>query len=173
MPPKRAAATSPYFKATPRRQSQRVSSTSLSKKRQLTPSESDFEGSNSSDSDFGEAPPAASANKRVKTAGKIKTSFNDDSSDDESKAPKTIVIPLPKAREEGDVPYEDKRIHENTMLFLKDLKAHNDREWLRCKFMKLGIILFMQTLNSLIQSMMRTFETRRKILHHLLRNSHL
>ncbi|EEP79643.1 conserved hypothetical protein [Uncinocarpus reesii 1704] len=44
---------------------------------------------------------------------------------------KEVFIELPQARDPGDVPYEDETIHPNTMLFLKDLKANNDREWLK------------------------------------------
>ncbi|KAI9721270.1 MAG: hypothetical protein M1812_002432 [Candelaria pacifica] len=42
-----------------------------------------------------------------------------------------LLIKLPKARGAGKTPYEDDMIHPNTMLFLKDLKANNDREWLK------------------------------------------
>jgi hypothetical protein len=46
---------------------------------------------------------------------------------------KEVRIRLPKAREAGNVPYQDDRIHPNTFLFLKDLRDHNDREWLKRK----------------------------------------
>ena len=42
-----------------------------------------------------------------------------------------IYIKLPKAREAGKTPYKDHTIHPNTFLFLKDLRANNDREWLK------------------------------------------
>lgn len=42
-----------------------------------------------------------------------------------------VIIKRPKAREAGDTPYTDETIHPNTMLFLKDLAAHNDRTWLK------------------------------------------
>ena len=42
-----------------------------------------------------------------------------------------VFIKLPKAREAGKTPYKDEMVHPNTMLFLKDLKANNDREWLK------------------------------------------
>ena len=42
-----------------------------------------------------------------------------------------VFIKLPKAREAGKVPYTDSTIHPNTILFLKDLRANNDREWLK------------------------------------------
>ena len=46
---------------------------------------------------------------------------------------KQVFIALPKARGEGGVRYQDGRIHPNTMLFLGELKANNDREWLKGK----------------------------------------
>ena len=42
-----------------------------------------------------------------------------------------LVIKKPKARDAGDTPYLDHTIHPNTMLFLKDLAANNDRQWLK------------------------------------------
>ncbi|KAH9864847.1 hypothetical protein IAQ61_008792 [Plenodomus lingam] len=42
-----------------------------------------------------------------------------------------IVIKKPKARDAGDIPYTDETIHPNTMLFLQDLAANNDRQWLK------------------------------------------
>lgn len=42
-----------------------------------------------------------------------------------------LIIKKPKAREAGATPYADDTIHPNTMLFLKDLAANNDREWLK------------------------------------------
>ncbi len=44
-----------------------------------------------------------------------------------------LVIKKPKAREPGKTPYTDQTIHPNTMLFLKDLAANNDRQWLKSK----------------------------------------
>lgn len=44
-----------------------------------------------------------------------------------------IIIKKPKPRTPGKTPYSDITIHPNTMLFLKDLKANNDREWLKSK----------------------------------------
>lgn len=45
-----------------------------------------------------------------------------------------LIIKKPKAREAGNVAYSDETIHPNTMLFLKDLAANNDRGWLKCTF---------------------------------------
>ncbi|KAL9626117.1 MAG: hypothetical protein Q9204_007567 [Flavoplaca sp. TL-2023a] len=42
-----------------------------------------------------------------------------------------VFIKLPKARGDGGVRYQEGIIHPNTMLFLGDLKANNDREWLK------------------------------------------
>jgi len=42
-----------------------------------------------------------------------------------------VIIKRPKAREAGNVPYSDDTIHANTLLFLKDLAAHNERQWLK------------------------------------------
>jgi len=42
-----------------------------------------------------------------------------------------MVIELSAEKDPGDTPYEDERIHPNTMEFLKDLKKNNDREWLK------------------------------------------
>jgi hypothetical protein len=44
-----------------------------------------------------------------------------------------VVIRKPKAREAGSTPYTDDTIHPNTMLFLSDLAANNDRHWLKCE----------------------------------------
>jgi hypothetical protein len=51
---------------------------------------------------------------------------------------KQVFIAKPKPRGDGGVKYAPELIHPNTMLFLKDLKANNDREWL--KSMCLGFI---------------------------------
>ena len=42
-----------------------------------------------------------------------------------------VIIKKPKAREAGDTPFTDETIHPNTMLFLGDLAANNDRQWLK------------------------------------------
>ena len=42
-----------------------------------------------------------------------------------------IVIKKPKARDAGTTPYADETIHPNTMLFLQDLTANNNRQWLK------------------------------------------
>ncbi|KAF2263430.1 hypothetical protein CC78DRAFT_534029 [Lojkania enalia] len=42
-----------------------------------------------------------------------------------------LIIKKPKARAAGDTAYSDDTIHPNTMLFLSDLTANNDRQWLK------------------------------------------
>ncbi|KAL3472336.1 hypothetical protein BJX99DRAFT_235759 [Aspergillus californicus] len=44
---------------------------------------------------------------------------------------KEVFIEKPKARDPGDVPYNDDTLHPNTMLFLTDLAKNNDRQWLK------------------------------------------
>ncbi|PWY83499.1 hypothetical protein BO70DRAFT_290842 [Aspergillus heteromorphus CBS 117.55] len=44
---------------------------------------------------------------------------------------KEVFIKKPKARDPGAVAYQDDTLHPNTMLFLQDLAANNDREWLK------------------------------------------
>ncbi|KPI42535.1 uncharacterized protein AB675_9758 [Cyphellophora attinorum] len=44
---------------------------------------------------------------------------------------KQVFIEKPKPRGDGGIKYVADRIHPNTMLFLEDLKANNDREWLK------------------------------------------
>ena len=159
-------AKSPYFNETPVRKSTRVSNASIhssSRKRVALSSESDFEDSESSASDF-ESTQKETKNKRVKIGHSSDPDENDEDededSDDESKPFKTVIIPLPKARAAGDIPYEDGRIHENTMLFLKDLKAHNNREWMRCISPHALPDSFSDEIDG--QSMMKTFAYRRK-----------
>lgn len=57
----------------------------------------------------------------------------DDDELDEDEEPRVTITPLNKMRGTGGVDYEDDRLHPNTMLFLKDLKANNKRSWLKCK----------------------------------------
>ena len=44
---------------------------------------------------------------------------------------KQVFIEKPKPRSDGGIKYVPGKIHPNTMAFLKDLKANNDREWLK------------------------------------------
>lgn len=68
---------------------------------------------------------------------------DDDEGDD---APRRVeIIPLEKMRDTGGVEYEDHKIHRNTLLFLKDLKANNKRSWLKCEPMEPGRVTTMLT----------------------------
>lgn len=58
---------------------------------------------------------------------------DDDDELDEDEEPRVTITPLKKMRPNGDIDYEDERLHPNTLLFLKDLKANNKRSWLKCK----------------------------------------
>jgi hypothetical protein len=42
-----------------------------------------------------------------------------------------MVIELPGIKDPGDTPYEDEKMHPNTLGFLRDLKKNNRREWLK------------------------------------------
>ncbi|OAL19736.1 hypothetical protein AYO22_09263 [Fonsecaea multimorphosa] len=44
---------------------------------------------------------------------------------------KQVFIEKPKPRGDGGIKYVAEKIHPNTMVFLKDLKENNDREWLK------------------------------------------
>jgi hypothetical protein len=57
---------------------------------------------------------------------------DEDEDEDEDGPRKVEIIPLEKLRDTGGVSYEDHKLHKNTMLFLKDLKANNKRPWLKC-----------------------------------------
>ena len=46
-----------------------------------------------------------------------------------------VIIKKPKARPAGKVAYSDETIHPNTLLFLKDLKGNNNREWLKSEYL--------------------------------------
>ncbi|KAH8821981.1 hypothetical protein F5884DRAFT_108813 [Xylogone sp. PMI_703] len=115
----------------PARRSKRVkttSSRSLSKKELATSSGSDFE---ESESDSERRPKKQRKNLPGRSKKAPIGSSEDTGSDDESKPPREVIIPLPRARSPGNIQYRDERIHPNTMLFLADLKANNNREWMR------------------------------------------
>lgn len=63
---------------------------------------------------------------------KPETEEEEEDDDDEDAPPRVTITPLVKLRDIGGVPYEDTRLHKNTLLFLKDLKANNKRSWLKC-----------------------------------------
>ncbi|KAL5090525.1 hypothetical protein Trisim1_004419 [Trichoderma cf. simile WF8] len=56
---------------------------------------------------------------------------DEDDEDDDDGPRKVTIIPLEKMRDTGGVEYEDHKVHKNTMLFLRDLKANNKRPWLK------------------------------------------
>ncbi|CAK7233853.1 hypothetical protein SCUCBS95973_008736 [Sporothrix curviconia] len=56
---------------------------------------------------------------------------SDDSDDDDESGPRRTFVPHKKLRDLGGVDYSDDTVHPVTMLFLKDLKANNRREWLK------------------------------------------
>lgn len=58
---------------------------------------------------------------------------DDDDEDDEDAPMKVTIIPLEKMRDTDGVEYQDFKLHKNTLLFLRDLKANNQRPWLKCK----------------------------------------
>ncbi|KAF4991595.1 hypothetical protein FGRMN_7714 [Fusarium graminum] len=56
---------------------------------------------------------------------------DDVDSDDSGAPPKVTITPLVKLRDTGGVELEDFKLHRNTLLFLRDLKANNQRPWLK------------------------------------------
>lgn len=62
------------------------------------------------------------------------TEHNHTDSEEDDAGPQSWSVPLPVARDAGDVEYRDETIHPNTFLFLADLKKNNQREWLKCMF---------------------------------------
>ncbi|RYP50383.1 hypothetical protein DL768_004058 [Monosporascus sp. mg162] len=62
-------------------------------------------------------------------AKRQETDDDDEGSEDEDG--RVTFIPLPQLRDTGGVDYEDARLHPNTLLFLRDLKANNKRSWLK------------------------------------------
>jgi hypothetical protein len=126
---KRQAGDISSSKATPVRQSGRVkkaistlSKGPLKKKRRVSSGEdvSDENSDSQSVSDFKD------------DDSEVEEENGKADDDDDDDVPQSYSIPLPKARDAGDTPYEDSRIHPNTFLFLKDLKANNNRDWLKC-----------------------------------------
>ncbi|RYO90443.1 hypothetical protein DL764_008449 [Monosporascus ibericus] len=91
----------------------------------------------------GRPPKEQQAEKKQKTnrqgskasAAKPKRQETDDDDDgsegSEDEDGRVTFIPLPQLRDTGGVDYEDARLHPNTLLFLRDLKANNKRSWLK------------------------------------------
>jgi hypothetical protein len=42
-----------------------------------------------------------------------------------------MVIEMPGKKDDGGIPYEEGRVHPNTLDFLAELKKNNQREWLK------------------------------------------
>ncbi|RYP75883.1 hypothetical protein DL771_002147 [Monosporascus sp. 5C6A] len=94
----------------------------------------------------GRPPKQQQAEKKQKTnrqasrasAAKAKRQEMDDDDDDdegsEDEDGRVTFIPLPQLRDTGGVDYEDARLHPNTLLFLRDLKANNKRSWLKMHY---------------------------------------
>ncbi|KAF3055019.1 hypothetical protein GL218_07644 [Daldinia childiae] len=56
---------------------------------------------------------------------------DDDDDDDDDDENRITFIPAIQLRDTDGVEYEDTRLHKNTFLFLEDLKANNQRSWLK------------------------------------------
>jgi hypothetical protein len=70
--------------------------------------------------------------KRAKTERtKKEAKVENDGSEDEDSFRRVTIIPIAQLRDTAGVEYADERLHKNTMLFLKDLKANNNRPWLK------------------------------------------
>ena len=125
---KRKAADKPLSETTPVRHSSRIKKPSNdllgrpSKRARKLHGDSEIsneDGNSSLDSDF-----------EVNSTHSEPTEETSEVEDEEVQ--QSYSIPLPKARDAGDTPYESSQIHPNTFLFLRDLKANNNREWLKC-----------------------------------------
>ncbi|KAL4936743.1 hypothetical protein BDV06DRAFT_86459 [Aspergillus oleicola] len=108
-------------------------------------SEDDDEDSSETDSDFWQPEESTTAGKEaVKQAAKDFTQKRGRKSESSEHKElwregvktglgpgKEVFIAKPKARDAGDVPYEDETLHPNTLLFLTDLANNNERQWLK------------------------------------------
>ena len=66
---------------------------------------------------------------------------DEDEDDDDEGVRKVVIKPLEQMRDTGGVDYEDQKVHKNSLLFLKDLKANNRREWLKCECLRKTLLL--------------------------------
>ncbi|KAI1480921.1 hypothetical protein F4774DRAFT_376463 [Daldinia eschscholtzii] len=72
------------------------------------------------------------AKARNSTKAKKEADSEEESDDDDDDEENRITfIPAIQLRDTNGVEYEDTRLHKNTFLFLKDLKANNQRSWLK------------------------------------------
>ncbi|ORY62664.1 uncharacterized protein BCR38DRAFT_346638 [Pseudomassariella vexata] len=105
----------------------------------------DDQGEGSDDAEDSVEPPprkrgrpakAAKVTKAAKETPKkrAKVESEDEDEDDwDDDAPRVTFTKLPELRDTGGIDYEDDRLHPNTMLFLKELKANNKRLWLKLR----------------------------------------
>lgn len=76
--------------------------------------------------------PKAKPMAKAKAKMKVKAESEEDEDDDDDDEDNRITfIPAVQLRDTGGVDYEDTRLHKNTLLFLKDLRANNKRSWLK------------------------------------------
>ncbi|KAI1086716.1 hypothetical protein F5B19DRAFT_120499 [Rostrohypoxylon terebratum] len=80
--------------------------------------------------------PKAQSKAKAKHQAKAKSEESDaeeddDDDDDDEEDNMITFIPALKLRDLDGVDYADERLHKNTFLFLKDLKANNNRKWLK------------------------------------------
>jgi hypothetical protein len=124
---KRKAGNISLLNATPVRRSGRVKTTvSTLSKRPVKRKRRDSSNEDAS----GEDPDSKSASDFKGDDSEVEEVTGE--TDDGDDGPQSYSIPLPKARDAGDISYEDDRIHPNTFLFLKDLETNNNRDWLKC-----------------------------------------
>lgn len=142
MPPKKRSA--PEAASSERRRSGRITS---------TPKKSSYWESSDNESDDAAGPPTKKAklskSRRSSTKKEVEEEYkaeseaadddNDDDEVDENAPMKVEILPLEKLRGTGGVEYADHKLHKNSMLFLKDLKANNRRPWLKCKMTFLSV----------------------------------
>ncbi|KAK2624157.1 hypothetical protein QTJ16_006107 [Diplocarpon rosae] len=128
MPVRKRKATTPPLASTPRRQSGRA------KRVQVVYAESDAEC------------PAFSDDAEVSDEAEVDDYEEDADMDEEAvtkssaKGWRKVILPngntqmeidIPTAKPAGDTPYEEGRIHQNTLEFLRELRRNNKREWLK------------------------------------------
>ncbi len=70
------------------------------------------------------------AGKKISKRQKKEEEPGDDDSDEDG-APRVTFTPFKAMRDTGGVAYVDERLHQNTILFLQDLKENNKRAWLK------------------------------------------
>ncbi|KAI0175162.1 hypothetical protein BJ166DRAFT_164309 [Pestalotiopsis sp. NC0098] len=76
-------------------------------------------------------PPAKKAKPQSEDEDNL--NLDDDDESDDGEGPLIERIELPKLRDTGGVEYNPENVHPNTLAFLKDLKANNQRSWLKLR----------------------------------------